>query len=255
MEEADVAIRLEESVWMDRDGNVVDEKTSFGCKVTHRITRPEMVICFDELGGNTSQKGDGHVGGQLLLCETGKTPQVKISTRDKHYTIMGLATLTGEPVMCVVIFAGTKPNPLCKTGLDLSAETFGSPDDHDYFKKNSGPGKRFPGGPTCKYLGKEVPCFCAWSEKGGVIAEILMRMLGTLEKLQVFSHKDAIPFLVCDAHGSRFKLAFLEYINNPRHKWAVCIGVPYGTALWQVGDSSEQNGAMNVASVVEKGKL
>lgn len=169
MEEVGIAIHLEESVWMDCEGNVVDEKTFFGCKVTHRITRPEMVICFDELGGNTSQKGDGHVGGQLPLCETGKTPQIKISTRDTHYTTMGLTVLTGDPVMCVVIFTGKKTNTLCETGLELSAETFGSPDDHDYFKKSSGPGKRFPRGPTCKYLGKEVPCFCAWSEKGELL--------------------------------------------------------------------------------------
>lgn len=80
-------------------------------------------------------------------------------------------------------------------------------------------------------------------------------MLATLEKLQVLSHKDAIPFLICDTHGRRFELPFLEYINNPWHKWDVCIGVPYGTALWQVGYSSEQNSAMNVSSVVKKRKL
>ena len=27
----------------------------------------------------------------------------------------------------------------------------------------------------------------------------------------------------------------------------MCIGVPYGTALWQVGDSKEQNGSFNIA--------
>ena len=79
------------------------------------------------------------------MCKKGKTPQTKISTRDKQYTVMGLTSLTGEPVMCVVIFSGKKPNALCELGLDLSAETFGSPDDPDYMQNNSGPGKRFPG--------------------------------------------------------------------------------------------------------------
>ena len=74
----------------------------------------------------------------------------------------------------------------------------------------------------------------------------------TLDELELFSRKEALPFLICDAHGSRFELPFLEYINNPEHEWAVCISVPYGTALWQVGDSSEQNGVMNLASVAEK---
>jgi hypothetical protein len=49
------------------------------------------------------------------------------------------------------------------------------------------------------------------------------------------------PFLILDGHRSRFDLLFLEYINNPEHNWNVCIGVPYGTSYWQVGDSTEQN--------------
>ena len=40
---------------------------------------------------------------------------------------------------------------------------------------------------------------------------------------------------------------FLNQINNEQHKWAVCIGVLYGTNLWQVGDSSQQNGAFKIA--------
>lgn len=55
------------------------------------------------------------------------------------------------------------------------------------------------------------------------------------------------PFLLRDGHGSRFGLNFLKYVIDPAHGWVVCIGVPYGTALWQVGDSSEQNGAYKIA--------
>ena len=33
------------------------------------------------------------------------------------------------------------------------------------------------------------------------------------------------------------------------------IGVPYGTALWQVGDIPEQNGSYNMASVMIKSKI
>ena len=135
MEDAKVAVRLAEPIWVDRDGNVCDEKDAFGCKVTHQIIHPEYVIVFDELGGNTSQKGDGNVGGQLMLCERGKTPQLKISTRDKHYTMMGLTSINGKPVMCVVIFAGKRPNALCETGLDLHAPTVGEPSDPDFLEK------------------------------------------------------------------------------------------------------------------------
>ena len=229
------------------------KKDAFGCKVTHQIIHPEYVIVFDELGGNTSQKGDGNVGGQLMLCERGKTPQLKISTRDKHYTMMGLTSINGKPVMCVVIFAGKCPNVLCETGLDLHAPTVGEPSDPEFFEQNSVPGKRFPCGPTCEYLGNQVPCFCAWTEKGGVTSEVLVKMLATLDEYEVFDREHGIvPFLIADGHGSRFELDFLEYICEPKHEWALCIGVPYGTALWHVGDSPEQNGAMNMASVEKK---
>ena len=55
------------------------------------------------------------------------------------------------------------------------------------------------------------------------------------------------PFLLLDGHGSRLQLSFLEYIHSEQYPWVVCIGVPYGTALWQVGDSSQQNGAYKMA--------
>ena len=34
-----------------------------------------------------------------------------------------------------------------------------------------------------------------------------------------------------------------------------CIGVPYGTALWQVGDSSKQNGAYKISLAKMKAEL
>jgi hypothetical protein len=48
------------------------------------------------------------------------------------------------------------------------------------------------------------------------------------------------PFILLDGHGSRFELPFVEYIHGDK-EWTVCIGVPYGTSLWQVGDSKQQN--------------
>lgn len=122
---AKVAVEFPTPVWMDREGNIVDEKSSFGCKVTHDITKPHCCFALDELGGNTSQKGDGHVGGQLLVCGKGDTPQISISTKSKHYTVMGITAFNGEIVMCVIIFAGLKPNALYETGFDGSASLMG----------------------------------------------------------------------------------------------------------------------------------
>ena len=67
-----------------------------------------MVVVADEVGANTSQKGDGHAAGEKFICARGTTPQTKVSTKDKHYTVMGYALLTGEPVMYLVIMKGKK---------------------------------------------------------------------------------------------------------------------------------------------------
>ena len=50
------------------------------------------------------------------------------------------------------------------------------------------------------------------------------------------------PFLLLDGHGSQLEVRFQSYINDPSHKWVVCIEVPNVTSLCQVGDSNEQNG-------------
>jgi len=63
------------------------------------------------------------------------------------------------------------------------------------------------------------------------------------------------PFLLLDGHGSRLELPFLKYINDPLHEWVVCIGVPYGTSYWQVGDSAEQNGSYKMALAKSKREL
>ena len=43
--------------------------------------------------------------------------------------------------------------------------------------------------------------------------------------------------------------------SNKTTEWYVCLGVPYGTAYWQVGDSKEQNGSFNMAMTYAKRKL
>ena len=49
--------------------------------VSHDFTDPDYVVCMNEVGGNTSQKGDGHLGGELLMCENGKSPHYRINTK------------------------------------------------------------------------------------------------------------------------------------------------------------------------------
>jgi hypothetical protein len=53
--------------------------------------------------------------------------------------------------------------------------------------------------------------------------------------------------IILDGHISRMMGPFLEYVNNPEHRWSAILGIPYGTRLWQVRDSAEKNGAFKIA--------
>jgi len=102
-------------------------------------------------------------------------------------------------------------------------------------------GKAMPGGPEVMFRGKCIPCFCCNLENVSITGELLKEMLAAINRLDMFDHQESglNPFLLLDGHGSHFKLDFLQYINTDGTKWECCIGLPYGTSYWQVGDSSE----------------
>jgi len=89
-----------------------------------------------------------------------------------------------------------------------------------------------------------VPCIVSNTDSGSITSELLVSFLKKMDELDLLPRTDGLkPFLLLDGHGSRLELPFLQYVNSPNHEWVVCIGVPYGTSYWQVGDSSEQNGS------------
>ena len=173
MEIAGVAKRLNEPVWKDRQGRIVDESDAFGCKVTHELIHPEYCIVGDEVGGNLNMSGDGHVGGQKLLCAANSVPQKKVSTNDRHFTVLPLTLLTREPLMCILVLSGKRENALTEMGINSKADVIGQELSLNFVDRNSGEGKLFAGGPTCHVNGKTIPCFVRWSEKGGITSEIL----------------------------------------------------------------------------------
>jgi hypothetical protein len=105
---------------------------------------------------------------------------------------------------------------------------------------NFGEGKYYPGGPKCKYHGKTVACLTFASESGGIARKILVKVLEYFDGIDLFPriNDDPIPMLIVDGHQSRLDPQFVDYINDKGHKWKVCLGVPYATTLWQVGDAS-----------------
>ena len=137
MEYEKIAIPFDQPQWMDREGNILEqEELAFGCKVTHNILRPDMILVMDEVGSDTSQKGDGSIGGEKLVCEKGTTPKENCSTKSKHWTLIGLTALDGTPVMCIVIFKGVEESTIHATGMDLFVEVEGNESEQDFFVKN-----------------------------------------------------------------------------------------------------------------------
>ena len=61
---------LEEPEWKYKDGNHVEfESDEYGCKLTSRFSRPNMVLLGDKVGGNIDMAGNGHIGTEKKICE------------------------------------------------------------------------------------------------------------------------------------------------------------------------------------------
>jgi hypothetical protein len=257
MVNAKVATELAEPIWVNEKQEESNKNEKFGRKATHLLVKPDYVIFVDECGCNTSQEGDGAVGGERKIVTRGTVPKESAATNSTHFTLLGFTTATGEPVMCAVIIAAKTLRPEVITGLDIFAPVEGVEEDDDFYEKNTGAGKMYPCGPTCAYRGKEVPCLVCNTENGSITSDLLKMFLEKLDSFGLFPRgEDGVkPFLLLDGHGSRLELPFLQYINDPAHEWVVCIGVPYGTSYWQVGDSAEQNGSYKMALTKSKREL
>ena len=208
--------------------------------------------------------GDNANGGERYLCGVHDQPFQSAATKASHFTCMGVTSLTGEPVMCVVIITGKTRDLAVETGVnwnllgEMDDTYIDTTEDYAFFNEHFGKDNLLPGGPTCTFKGKEVPAFVTFTESGGIDGPTLTAIFRCLDALGLYSEdrdNGLIPFALLDGHQSCFDLEFLTYINDANTRWNVCIGVPYGTALWQVGDSSEQNGSFKMALTAEKKRL
>ena len=219
--------------------------------------------------------------GNKKHCSTkGVMAKLPACTSDCHFTTMVWTKLDGNPAICLVIIE--KDGELSYSelhGLDVNAKWIGDDtmfneikninNDNGKEKKmkemlagsvfsvellklNTGPGKVFPGGPICIVNGTEIPTVVRRSASGGITPEILVDVLKVYDALIPRVPGEPAPGAILDGHGSRLSDVFMRYINNldedgnavpgANHKWNICLGLPNGTAYWQVGDSSEQNG-------------
>jgi hypothetical protein len=73
-----------------------------------------------------------------------------------------------------------------KLGIDIRKDIETGNNNYETFENNYGKGKTMGGGPTCRYLGKEIPCFVGFSPKAYITSEMLAAMLEIIENQNVF---------------------------------------------------------------------
>lgn len=262
MVDAGIAIHLQTPVFTDCDGNEVDESEKVGYAQDIKITHKHYLLFADECGCSTSQKKDGQVGGTKFIVKRGTVPQQIASTNDHNFTLLPFTSASGEVVCCVIIFKSlTGQVPLnWASGVDIRVgdpvlDDSGDPD----MNLNKGEGRYYPGGPKCHYNGKVVDCLTFASESGGIDGKILVKILQHFDKIELFPRPNGadgpFPMVIVDGHQSRYDPGFVDYINDKEHRWKVCLGVPYATSLWQVGDASQQNGKFKTEWYREKNIL
>ena len=61
---------------------------AFGHPVTIKITRPENIFVFDEMGDNTHGKEDTVKGGEKMLCLKSQVPKEEVGDSDRHFTVV-----------------------------------------------------------------------------------------------------------------------------------------------------------------------
>ena len=147
------------------------------------LKRPEYLLFIDKVGNNTNMKDDKRCGGERKIGIAGEKTKTEVSTNDSHFPTLGFTAATGEPVMCAQIFSGSTINSHIQCGIDI--RTAKGPNG-DTMEDNFGLGQRYPGGPTCIFRRKLVPCFVCVSEKGGITSELLKQMLQRMDQLNLF---------------------------------------------------------------------
>jgi hypothetical protein len=256
MVECGVAEVLDEETMFDKEGNEVHDPTlMYGRPTKYRLLKPERCLFVDEVGCNTNQKEDGHVGGEKFILAKDQTESGCTGTNtDLHFTVLAFTAGTGEAVMCAVILKSEKDIeklPLTwKMGIDITKDLQTGETGFEVYERNGeeNGGGAMIGGPTCYFNGKYLPCFVGCSPKASITSELLVQMMSMIEDSGAFPRSPELgdPFLLIDGHHSRTHLNFINWINDPDHCWKVCIGVPYGTHIWQPADSSELNGSFKM---------
>ena len=74
---------------------------------------------MDEVGSDLNMMNDGHLGGMKFITRKGNNAIINSTKKSKRFTVLGLTLLSGEPLMCVVIFEGKERSLVQESGVDV----------------------------------------------------------------------------------------------------------------------------------------
>jgi hypothetical protein len=101
-----------------------------------------------------------------------------------------------------------------KLGLDASKKCVLGENNVETYDLNAKNGV-MRGGPTCTFIGKEIPCFVCTSPNASITSKLLAAMLKQIDSYGLFPRsKEGMPFLLVDGHHSPTRLPFMKYVTD-----------------------------------------
>ena len=139
---------LQKPEYQDRDGNVVgvDSDDRLGRMVRHQWLHPDRILMADEVGFNTNCSRE-KVDRTKKVGVHGETVKNVTGTDDVHFSCLCFTTMTGIPVLMVIIIGGNvRLTDRVVYGYDEYKPWIGPEDNtQELFQRNLGIGKRFIG--------------------------------------------------------------------------------------------------------------
>jgi hypothetical protein len=116
------------------------------------------------------------------------------ASTDLHFIVLAFLSGTGKAVLCAIIFKSEQNMseiPISwKLGVDITVDDVNN-------KKMA-----MQGGPTCTYIGKEIPAFFGTSPKASTTSQLLADMLKLIDQCGIYNQSITTPFLLLDGHIS-----------------------------------------------------
>jgi hypothetical protein len=165
-----IAIKLEEEVLVNINGEIIYKKENCdGLPTKYLTSNPNLIVFVDENGSITNQKSNPYRGNEnRILPINGDGFGLAGAVNDNHFTFLCFQSGMGEPIMCAIIFKSDRKNgelPDCwKTGIDIrklrneTILTDSQQEIADLYLQTERIGNGALSGPVCNLQGKQIKC-------------------------------------------------------------------------------------------------